>query len=381
MYNCWKSSYSNQGITGDLIMKKKIGIIGQFPPPIHGLSKSLDTLYNSYLNKEFNFIKIDLSNNKKFLKNLFKILFSKIDLYYLTISQSKFGNIRDLIIIKLVQVKKRKIVIHLHGGGFRSVLDNELGKYQRNLNYKILSNVDAGIVLGDSLRYIFEGIIPKDRIYIVKNCVDNEFIISDEDFNKKMLDLENKREFNILYLSNFIEDKGYKEVLELAKLVKEKNDMRFKFIFAGKFFDEDDKKNYFEFINNNNLNNIIEYRGIVDGEDKKKLLKKSDIFILLTRYKNEGQPIAIIEAVVNGIRVISTDHSGIIDILNEKEMIMIDKSNINVENIYKKIINKYENIYKEAKELNYNREKIRKEFSEENYLESLEKIFLEMIRD
>ena len=40
-------------------MKKKIGIIGQFPPPMHGLSKALDTLYNSYLQDEFNLIKID----------------------------------------------------------------------------------------------------------------------------------------------------------------------------------------------------------------------------------------------------------------------------------------------------------------------------------
>ena len=47
-------------------MKKKVGIIGQFPPPIHGLSKALDTLYNSYLNKEFDFTKIDITNNKKF---------------------------------------------------------------------------------------------------------------------------------------------------------------------------------------------------------------------------------------------------------------------------------------------------------------------------
>ena len=137
-------------------MKKKIGIIGQFPPPMHGLSKALDTLYNSYLNKEFDFTKIDITNNKKFLSNLFKIMFSKLDLYYLTISQSKFGNIRDLIMIKLIQLKKRKIIIHLHGGGFRNILDNEFGSFQKKINYKILSKIHAGIVLGNSLRYIFE---------------------------------------------------------------------------------------------------------------------------------------------------------------------------------------------------------------------------------
>lgn len=254
-------------------MKKKIAIIGQFPPPIHGLSKALDTLYNSYLNEEFDFTKIDITNNKNFFNNLIKILFSKLDLYYLTISQSKFGNIRDLIMIKLIQLKKRKIIIHLHGGGFRNILDNEFSNYQRKRNYKILSKVDAAIVLGDSLRYIFEGIIPRDKIYVVKNCVDDEVIISDEEFDGKISALESKKELKILYLSNFIENKGYKEVLKLATLVKEKKDNRFKFVFAGKFFYEDDKKEFFKYIKSNKLEEIIEYRGIIYGE-KNKYIKR-----------------------------------------------------------------------------------------------------------
>lgn len=350
-------------------MKKKIGIIGQFPPPIHGLSKALDTLYNSYLNEEFDFIKIDITNNKKFLENLLKILFSKLDLYYLTISQSKFGNIRDLIMIKLIQLKKRKVIIHLHGGGFRNMLDNELGNYQKKLNYKILSKVDGGIVLGNSLRYIFEGIIPEDKIYVVKNCVDDEFIISDKEFNEKMLALENKKEFKILYLSNFIEDKGYKEVLQLAKLVRDNNNDRFKFIFAGKFFYEKDREEFFEYVDKNDLKAIIDYKGIVGGKDKLDLLKESDIFILLTRYKNEGQPISIIEAVGNGLKVISTNHAGIKDILSNSEMLMINKESINVKKIYDELIND-----KKVINLKQNRAKILTDFSQRKYLKDLELI-------
>ena len=351
-------------------MKKKVGIIGQFPPPMHGLSKALDTLYNSYLNKEFDFTKIDITNNKKFLNNLLKIMFSKLDLYYLTISQSKFGNIRDLIMIKLIQLKKKKIIIHLHGGGFRNILDSEFGNFQKKLNYKIISKVDAGIVLGDSLRYIFEGIIPDDKIYVVKNCVDDEFVISDNEFNEKLIALENKKEFKILYLSNFIEDKGYKEVLQLVKLVKEKNDERFKFIFAGKFFNDIDKKEFFEFIDKNSLNSIINYRGIVKGTQKLELLKECDVFILLTRYKNEGQPISIIEAAANGLRVISTNHAGINDILSENEMLMVNKNNSDIKRIYDELINYIEST--KVKNLKENRNKMLLDFSQEKYLKSLE---------
>jgi len=53
--------------------KKKICFIAQFPPPMHGLSKAVDTLYNSELNSavnpdgEFEFEKVDITNNKNFL--------------------------------------------------------------------------------------------------------------------------------------------------------------------------------------------------------------------------------------------------------------------------------------------------------------------------
>ncbi|HHD2408604.1 TPA: glycosyltransferase family 4 protein [Clostridium perfringens] len=360
-------------------MKKKIGIIGQFPPPIHGLSKALDTLYNSYLNKEFDFTKIDITTNNKFLINILNILFSKLDLYYLTISQSKFGNIRDLIIIKLIQLKKRKVIIHLHGGGFKNILDNEFSIYQKRLNYKIMSRVDAGIVLGDSLRYIFEGIISNDKIYVVKNCVDDEFIISNKEFDEKMLALKNKNEIKILFLSNFIKDKGYKEVLQLAKLIKENNDDRFKFVFAGKFFNENDENEFNEYINNNNLYSIVEYRGIVRGKEKLELLKESDIFVLLTRYKNEGQPISIIEALANGIKVITTNHAGIKDILPNGGMVMYNINKINIKDIYEELIDEYYDRSCLFEEIEKNREYILNNFSEKNYLEELNNLFTNIL--
>ena len=54
--------------------KKKICFIAQFPPPMHGLSKAVETLYNSELNTavdsngEFEFEKVDITNNKNFVK-------------------------------------------------------------------------------------------------------------------------------------------------------------------------------------------------------------------------------------------------------------------------------------------------------------------------
>lgn len=360
---------------------KKIGLIGQFPPPLHGLSKALDTLYNSNLNKEYKFAKFDITNNSKFINNLIRIFNSNLDLYYLTISQSKFGNIRDLVILKVIQAKKKKCIIHLHGGGFRTLLDEEVGVLQRKINYKILRDVDKAIVLGESLKTIFKNIIVEHNIKVVKNCVDDEFVLSKFEFEEKMRVFKRKEELKILYLSNFIKEKGYMDVLDLAMYLKKKEEYRFKFIFAGKFFNKEDEKNFLGYIRDNKLEKIVEYKGTVYGKEKKELLRDSDYFILLTKYKNEGQPISIIEAASNGLRVITTDHAGILDILGYEDMIVCKKDNICVSKIYDNLNYEYNNRSKLANKLVENREKMNKEFSEKTYLESVNKIFKQVLDD
>ena len=355
---------------------KEIMIIGQFSPPIHGLSKALDTLYNSNnINKSFKLKKINLTNNKKFLSNLFKIFKSNSNLYYLTISQSKFGNIRDIIILNIILFRKKKVLIHLHGGGFRNLLDNEMNNLQKRINIKILRKVDGAIVLGESLKYIFEGIVEENKIFVIKNCVDNEFVINRNEFEDKIKKLENKKNFKILYLSNFIEDKGYKEVLKLAKTFKDTNNSRIKFLFAGKFFSDNDKSEFFNYIKVENIEEIVEYLGVVSGENKKELLKECDYFILITKYKNEGQPISIIEAAANGLRIITTNHAGILDILNQEEMIIVDKENPDIEELKKLLLNELDQTDRLVEVITSNRNKIIYEFSEKKYVENMKSIF------
>lgn len=96
--------------------KKIICFVAQFPPPIHGLSKAVDTLFRSYLNDYYIFDKISITKNISFIKNIFLIKKSKADMFYFTISQSKLGNIRDLIFLKVILSRKKKCLIHLHGG-------------------------------------------------------------------------------------------------------------------------------------------------------------------------------------------------------------------------------------------------------------------------
>ena len=59
------------------------------------------------------------------------------------------------------------------------------------------------------------------------------------------------------------------------------------------------------------------YIGIVDGQEKKELLDWGNIFVLPTYYKMEGQPISILEAMATKNVIITTQHAGIPDLIEE----------------------------------------------------------------
>jgi glycosyltransferase involved in cell wall biosynthesis len=355
-------------------MKKKICLIAQFPPPIHGLSKAVDTIVNSQLTNSFDFEKINLTNNKKFISNLIKIYKSNAEIFYFTISQTKWGNVRDLVILKILNFRKRKSIIHLHGGYFRHLVDYEMSKLQSRLNYKAISKVDYAIVLSPILKSNFTNMLEEEKILVVPNCIDNEYLLSDEEFDEKLSNLPLNNLLNVLYLSNFIQSKGYKEVLELARIEKERvengAERRYLFHFAGKFFDEKEEKSFLEYIKENQLEQYVIFYGVVDGKEKKDLLKQADIFILLSRYPNEGQPISILEAMGNGCIIVTTDHAGIVDVVKDgvNGIVVNKEQQKNSEELYNRMLC--------TKEISTcNRKIVMQNYTETIYINNLKSIF------
>ena len=305
--------------------KKRICLIAQFPPPLHGLSKAVDTLYKSkQLRNQFDFIKVDITNNKKFFSNYSIIKNTDADLFYLTISQSIFGNIRDLLVMRLLRKQGKKLVIHLHGGFFRKLYNEKMNGLQKLWNRIALKSVSGAIVLGDSLKYIFDGLVDQDKIHVVPNCVDNEFLISDVDLQKKIENPDNT--YHILYLSNLIRSKGFDIVLEMAKEYKNSpGGKKLHFDFAGKFYEDVEREFFDGYVKKYHLEDVVTNHGIVTGNKKRSLLKNSTFFALPTTYPKEGQPISILEAMGNGLVILTTNHAGIPDIVqNGKNGCVVD---------------------------------------------------------
>lgn len=356
---------------------KRIHFVAQFPPPMHGLTKAVQTLYSSSINEEFELTAIDIADNKKILQTIWKIICAKTDLFYFTISQTIGGNWRDLLFLGIMRLKRVKVLIHLHGGYYRTLIDRDCKSLQRKLNYSAMKKIDGAIVLGDSLKWIFRGMVQEDKIYVVKNCVDDEFLLAVDEIGQKAETIKKGGRIEVMYLSNFIEAKGYREVLEMARMAKESENSNLHFNFAGKFLPlYADEENYFkDYIVRYQLEDYVTYWGGVGGNEKRDLLRKCHVFVLLTHYPNEGQPISILEAYGNGQVVITTNHAGIPDIADSSTGLVMKKDSIDVHDAYEYVclLDKDRIMLANIGRENYRR--ARELYTEKQYVEGMRLIF------
>lgn len=357
-------------------MKRKVCLIGQFPPPIHGLSIALERIrLSKEVNNKYHIEYVDIKENSEFLNHLKKINKIEADLYYFTISQTIAGNIRDMIILSIVLRKKKKVIIHYHGGYYKQLF-NKMNILQKKINQNLLSKIDSMIVLSEGLKIIFSDVIKDEKIRICENFIEDSSLIDEYQFNKKMKNSMEKEHIDVLYLSNFIKSKGYLDVLESSMQLKGENIV---FHFAGAFFSDDEKNAFFMFLEKNELENVVVYHGVVNGEAKQNLLQKCDVFILPTYYPKEGQPISIIEAMGNGLTVVTTNHAGIPDIVKDSNGFIVNpQSHSEITKSIKVISNNRSIIPKIG---NHNRRIVLDKYKENDYIERLIKIFGEVLNN
>lgn len=354
---------------------KKVCFIAQFPPPIHGLSKAVETAYSA-LQERFSLEAVNITSNKAILKNLMKIIRSRADLFYFTPSQSKGGNLRDILIMGLLRMQGKRCVVHLHGGYYRTLVEQDVPAWQRRINHRLVRGLAGAIVLGDALRDNFTGLLPDEKIHIVHNCVDDEYMMSDEEFAGKLDELPRRQITHVLYLSNMMRIKGYPVVLEMARHEKEACEAGhprcFHFDFAGHFFDDEARRHYQEYVCEHDLEEYVTYHGVVSGDDKRRLLRESDVFVLPTTHPTEGQPISILEAMGNGLAVLTTDYPGIADIVQDGENgAVVDRRRVDAGECYARL-----NDLVTEEMLRRNRDKIKSEYNQTQYVEGIARCFL-----
>ena len=320
-----------------MMSKTKLLCILHYSPPAHGASKVGDFIKSSdKLKDEFvcSFIKIKSSdtigdigkiNFKKiylvlelFFKILFTVLVFRPDKIYFTASVRGVAFYRDFLfsfIWKAYKVfKPCEVFYHYHTKGIKEFVKRDRNK---KLTKYFLKDINL-VLLSPLLEKDFEDVKTYKKVLFLPNGVEDSY--DDKSF-ENYIQNKNFSKINILYLSNMIKEKGYFEVIKLANKNKHKN---YHFHFAGSWQKDEDKNEFFKYIKDNSLENIVTFHGFVNGTQKRELFEKSQIFIFPTRYKNEAFPLSVLEAFSYGLPVLSTDEGSIAFIIDDKSGICID---------------------------------------------------------
>ena len=232
------------------------------------------------------------------------------DVIYLTVSESIAGNIKDLCIYFLCFRRLKRMVIHLHGGaGMRHIMLK--GSVLGGANAFFLRRVGAVVVLGDTHRQIYRGVVPDGQIHVVPNFAEDRLFATPERVIERF---SQTRPLKILFLSNLLPGKGHEELVEAFLALDARTKALVELDLAGGFESERQKAQFLARIAG--VGNI-RYHGTVAGARKKALFDHAHVFCLPTYYPYEGQPISILEAYASGCAVITTDHSGIPDVFRD----------------------------------------------------------------
>lgn len=406
--------------------KATVLIFGSLPPPYIGPAVATKVILDSELKEEFRLIHLDISDHRSVtniakldLRNIYLTLFHIFKLLvflikyspgvvYIPICQTIIGYLRDVIFILLSKIFGARVIIHLRGGYFRTLYEksNPFVKFVIRNSCKFVSKA---IVLGETLRYIFDGLILPDRISVVSNGIDRNYITDTELENV----LSNKHyalstsnnsassanrnlrgsAFKVLFLSNLKLSKGFFDVIKSIPIIIQKNipsplmgegmgdGGTVQFIFAGEFCeDEKVKKEIFDYINSHNLSPFIEFIGVVDKEKKKRLLLFVDIFVFPTYYFAEGQPWVIIEAMSAGLPIITTDAGCIKEMVIDGENgFIIEKQNPT--QIAQKIIQLLDDTEMRNNMGKKSRERFLKYYTKEKFIGNLKRVFREVLSE
>lgn len=202
-----------------------------------------------------------------------------------------------LLIGKLVN---KKIIFHIHGGGFREFYSSTLiGK--KYIRY-ILKKSDRIICLSDNLMNFFAEELGIKNVISLGNPIE---------INECRIDVKENAQIKLLFLGNINEEKG---IFWLIDFLKENTHFKKDEIILeiGGIGDTDKLKSKIEAVSDNEN---IHYLGWLDQEAKTKYLSECTIFILPS--KTEALPISILEAMSFGKPIIATNVGGIPSIVKE----------------------------------------------------------------
>lgn len=309
------------------------------------------------------------SNGKNAIANLLQLLYSLVavsirlifcrDIKIVHIHTASYNSFkRSALFISLAKFFKRKVVIHIHGGGFKEYYESNTCFVHKNL-----LKCDIIVALTQYWKEYFND-LGFENVIIVPNIVDSPVIQE-----KKYKDGKT----HILYLGLITKAKGIYDLLDVIRKHKAELENKTTLHIGG----NGETTTLQNIIKEHSLSQIVKFEGWVSGDKKVELLSNTDVFILPSY--TEGLPISILEAMSYCLPVITTPVGGIPEVIENGENGLLFVPG-NKEALYKAIdkLATDKELRKEMGEISY--QKVQPHFPE-NVSNKLEEIYTGLLKE
>ena len=247
------------------------------------------------------------------IKDLFYLSarFYKYDLIHLNPSLDPKALIRDGVYHFIAKkIFRKKTIVFFRG--WKMSFEKHIDKSFKNL-FALFFNFDHALVLARSFRNkLISWGYKSDLISLETTAVD-DLLLDGFSIDKRIRRIESANEIQLLFLARIEKGKGICETIEaFQKLTRKYPNLRLVVAGDGPFMDE--ARNFA----NRSLKGKVSFLGYVKGEEKKKVLQNSDIYIFPTTY-GEGMPTSVLEAMAFGLPVVTRPVGGLKDFFIDGE--------------------------------------------------------------
>lgn len=304
--------------------RPKVIIIGPTPPPYHGMTTVTRTLLESdVLQRSYEVLHLDTADRRS-QENMGRfdwtnaalalrhagrlaglVLRHRPDAVYVQVSQNAWAYLRDALFIIIAKVLGARVLTHLNGGGFRDFYE-AANPPTRWLIRWTSGLLDGAAVLGRGLRWIYGGLVPEDRIFVLPNGIPDP--MSEGPAGGETAGV------TVTYLGTLIRSKGFPLLIRAAERLRSEG-LSVRLVCAGSWYLDEDRVEAESLVSDLGLTDAVEFPGVVTGTAKERLLRETDIFGFPTSYPPEGQPFVILEAMAAGLPIVTTGRGAIPDMV------------------------------------------------------------------
>jgi len=293
-------------------------MIGPIPPPYGGQSILIQNILESRLAIQYNFRILNISHNLirhpfyrtiltlRFVARMIRLLFRFPEIGLIHIHTSAgIAFLEKGIYVLLGRVFRKNVILHIHGGRF-PLIWNRAGNIEKRFIRHILNSCDSIIVLSQSGQSFFtREIATSSKVFKLPNAIRfrNE--------NRKAPE----EEVVFLYVGHLKPEKGLFDLLDAYRecsLLVPGRKISLRLIGCGDNEENEDRiKRTYE------ASGLagISFLGIRTGAEKWNEFALADIFILPSH--SEDMPVAILEAMACGLPIIATSVGSIPEFIED----------------------------------------------------------------